>query len=80
MKKNPCKKKKLRINYFGKQEKPKCFLKYFRKKTKILKPFAPFYTIQNLKFSWSANHDGRHFFKPWPPNYFSAAKAQYIFI
>ena len=66
---------------------PEYFLKYSRKKTKVSKPFAPFQTIQNLKFSYSANHGGQHFFKPSPPptpthpNYFSAATALYqVFI
>ena len=51
------------------------FFKIFQKKTKISKPFASFQTIQNLDFSSSANHGGRHFFKPRLPNYFSAATA-----
>ena len=32
MKKNPCKKKKVRINYFEEQEKPRMFFKIFQKK------------------------------------------------
>ena len=82
--KKPCKKKKARINYFDEQYKPRIYWKIFhRKKNKISKPFGKFYAIQNLKFSSSVNHGGRHFFKTLPPprspplspNYFTAAKA-----
>ena len=59
---HPCKKKEVRINYFEEQKKPRIFFKIFQK-TKISKPFAPFWTIQNLKFSLSTNHGCRHFFK-----------------
>ena len=40
--KNPCKQKKVPINHFDVQEKPRIFLKIFQKKTKISKPFEPF--------------------------------------
>ena len=51
--KNPCKKKKVRINYFDEQGCSMNILKNIpEKKTKISKPFASFQTIQNLKFSF----------------------------
>ena len=40
--KNPCKQKKVPINYFDVQEKPWIFLKIFQKKIKISKPSEPF--------------------------------------
>ena len=50
----------------------------FRKKQKNSRSFEPYYAIQRLKFSPSANHGGQHFFQTLPPNYFCAATALYV--
>ena len=45
----------------------------FRKKQKNSRSFEPYYAIQRLKFSPSANHGGQHFFQtllPPPPTIF----------
>ena len=70
MKKNPCQKKKVCINYFDEQEKPWRYLKIFQKKNKNFKATGVVLGYLKPKFSSSANHGGRHFSKDLAPQPF----------